>query len=54
MNKIEYGFCTAGGTLLSTLALTTNDLLKTVVFAAIGAMVSFLVTFVLKRVFRKA
>lgn len=44
---------TAGGTLLSTLPfIGTDELLKTVVLAAVGATVSFVVSLVLRRLRR--
>ena len=46
----QLGVGTGGGTLLSVLAqLGMHDVLKTIVLAAIGAVVSFAVTLVLQR-----
>jgi len=53
MKKIELGICTTGGAILSTFAISTNDLLRTVVFAAIGAIISFLITSFMKWIFHK-
>lgn len=40
---------TAGGTLCSVLPiLTSEDLMKTIILASIGAVVSFVVTFLIK------
>ncbi len=45
---------TAGGTLLSTLAqLGVQDVARTAVLAAIGAAVSFTVTLLMQRVWRR-
>jgi putative flippase GtrA len=45
---------TAGGTLLVLLIhISSEEVLKTAVLAAIGAVVSFLVSFVLNRIIRK-
>lgn len=45
---------TAGGTLTILFAnIDANDLVKTVVLAAVGAMVSLVVSFVLKKMFGK-
>ena len=45
---------TVSGTLLVILSsIRINDLLETIVLAATGAVVSFLVTLVLRRLFRK-
>jgi len=48
MKKFELSICTTGGTLLSTLAISTSDLFRTAVFATIGAVISFLVSLLLK------
>ena len=46
--------CTTGGTILSVLPnLQSEDIVKTVCLAAIGASVSFCVSVVLKIIFRK-
>lgn len=48
--NFQLGICTGGGTLLSVLAqLGMHDVLKTAVLAAIGALVSFVVTWALQR-----
>ncbi|GAA4790901.1 hypothetical protein GCM10023231_18510 [Olivibacter ginsenosidimutans] len=53
MKRMQLSLGTASGTLLSTLPLIgTQELLRTIILAAIGALVSFLVTLVLQR-FRK-
>jgi len=45
---------TAGGTLVIILAnISSSDLLKTALLAAVGAMVSFLVSYLFKRIFEK-
>jgi hypothetical protein len=52
LTEIKAG--TAGGTLTIIIAnITGSDLLKTSVLAAIGAIVSFGVSYLLKRLFRK-
>jgi len=50
MNNVQLSTGTGGGTLLSVLAqLGMHDIVKTAVLAAIGAVVSFAVTWVLQR-----
>ena len=50
MHRMEVRIGTAGGTLLSTIAqLNAGDLFKTVVLAAVGAVVSYGVTLLLKK-----
>jgi len=50
----QLGIGTGGGTLLSAVAfINTDDVLKTVVLAAIGALVSFAVSWALQRCNRK-
>lgn len=50
----QIGLGTGGGTLLSAVAfIPTDDLLKTIVLAAIGALVSFAVSWLLQRWQRK-
>ena len=45
---------TAGGTLLTILAnISGQDILKTIILAAIGAVVSFLITLVMKFLMKK-
>ena len=45
---------TAGGTLLTIFAnISSEDVIKTVVLAAIGAVVSFIVTVVLKKILKR-
>lgn len=45
---------TIGGTVLSIAAnIGSDDVLKTVVLAALGAVVSFIVSLLMKRLFRK-
>ena len=45
---------TAGGTLLTIFAnISSEDILKTIILAAIGAAVSFAVTIFLKSVFKR-
>jgi mannitol-specific phosphotransferase system IIBC component len=45
---------TAGGTFLSILPnLTSEDIMKTVVLAAVGAVVSFMISMVLKSLHKK-
>lgn len=45
---------TASGTIVIVLAnINSADLLKTAVLAAVGAMVSFLVSYIFKRIFEK-
>jgi len=49
-SNLQLGIGTSGGMLLSTLGfIGTHDVLKTVVLAAIGALVSFAVTWALQR-----
>ena len=49
-NNVQLSIGTGGGTLLSVLAqLGMHDIVKTAVLAAIGAVVSFAVTWVLQR-----
>lgn len=46
----QLGIGTGGGTLLSAVAfIPTGDVLKTIVLAAIGALVSFAVSWLLQR-----
>ena len=53
--NFQLGICTGGGTLLSVLAqLGVHDMLQTAVLAAIGAAVSFAVSWALQRWGRKA
>ncbi len=50
-NNFQLGMGTGSGTLLSALAfINTHDVLKTIILAAIGAVVSFAVSWVLQRV----
>lgn len=50
----QIGLGTGGGTLLSAVVfIPTDDLLKTIVLAAIGALVSFAVSWLLQRWQRK-
>ncbi|MEC3881600.1 hypothetical protein [Parapedobacter sp. 10938] len=50
MANTQLGICTGGGTLLSVIAqLGVHDMVKTAVLAAVGAAVSFAVTWVLQR-----
>ena len=50
MTNAQLGIGTGGGTLLSVLAqLGTHDMVRTAVLAAIGAVVSFAVTWALQR-----
>jgi len=50
----QLGIGTGGGTLLSLVAqLGVHDMVKTAVLAAIGAVVSFAVSWLLQRGFRK-
>lgn len=45
---------TAGGTLLTIFAnISSEDVIKTVVLAAIGAVVSFIATVVLKKILKR-
>jgi len=54
MKKAELSIGTASGTLLSTLPLiSSQEVIKTIILAAIGATVSFLVTVILRRYGRK-
>ncbi len=49
-NNVQLGMGTGSGTLLSVLAfISSHDVLKTVVLAAIGAVVSFAVSWVLQK-----
>ncbi len=53
LNNLQLGIGTGSGTLLSALAfISTADVLKTVVLAAIGAVVSFAVSWALQRLRR--
>lgn len=53
LNNLQLGIGTGSGTLLSALAyIRTDDVLKTVVLAAIGAVVSFAVSWALQRLKR--
>lgn len=50
-NEIRAG--TTGGTVLSTaIQLISHDLVQTIIFATIGAIVSYLVTLLLKRLLK--
>ncbi len=50
-NNVQLGMGTGSGTLLSALAfINTHDVLKTVILAAIGAVVSFAVSWVLQKI----
>lgn len=54
MKKTELSLGTASGTLLSTLPfIQLTELLRTVLLAALGAMVSFLVTLLLQKIRKK-
>lgn len=45
---------TAGGTLLTILGnISSEDVLKTIILAAVGAVVSFAVTFLLKKLLKR-
>ena len=49
-SNLQLGIGTGSGTLLSALAfINTDDVLKTAVLAAIGAVVSFVVSWALQR-----
>lgn len=49
-NSLQLSICISGGTLLSVLAqLGVHDIVKTAVLAAVGALVSFAVTWGLQR-----
>jgi len=53
-NSAQLSIGTGGGTLLSVVAqLGMHDVVRTAILAAIGAVVSFLVTFLLQRLKRK-
>lgn len=50
-NNTQLGMGTGSGTLLSALAfINAGDVLQTIVLAAIGAVVSFMVSWLLQRV----
>ena len=50
-DNLRLGMGTGSGTLLSALAfIDASDVLKTIVLAAIGAVVSFMVSWLLQRV----
>jgi len=51
--KAELRYGTAGGTLLSALPLLGQDVCETILLAAIGATISFLVTKLLQKWFKK-
>ena len=53
-SNLQLGIGTGSGTLLSAFAfINTDDVMKTVVLAAIGAVVSFAVSWVLQRLKRR-
>lgn len=52
--NLQANLCTGFGTLLAMLPqLDASDLLKTAVLAAVGAVISFLVTSLLQRLFNR-
>lgn len=54
MKRTELSIGTAGGTLLSTLPLiSASEILRTILLAALGATISFLVTLLLQKIRRK-
>lgn len=54
MSNLRLSIGTGGGTLLSIIGVIgAQDMLKTVVLAAIGAVVSFAVSWVLQRIVKK-
>jgi mannitol-specific phosphotransferase system IIBC component len=54
MKKMGLSIGTVSGTLCSTLPfINTQELLRTIILAAVGATVSFLVSFLLQKIRRK-
>ena len=52
--SLQLSIGTGGGTLLSLLSqLGMHDVVKTTILAALGAAVSFVVTLILQRIFRR-